>query len=118
LTKEHIRKYCSENEVEKVRQLTQILCILSFSDVTSREIDVLCEILYHGGVNDKAKKSFTMNYKTSKENYGQVIKRLSDKGILIDKPFRSGKDIHPEFNLLKKYFLDMDKGIFVILSPN
>ena len=117
MSKEHIRKFCSENEVDKVRQLTQILCILSFSDVTGRELDILCEFLYHGGVNEKAKKSFTMNYKTSKANYGQLVKRLSDKGILTDKPTRTGKDLHPEFNTLKQHFLGVEKGIFVIISP-
>ena len=117
MNKEHIRKYCSENEVDKVRQLTQILCILSFSDVTGRELDILCEFLYHGGVNDKAKKSFMMNYKTSKENYGQLVARLSAKGILTDKPKRTGKELHIEFNTLKQDFLNVEKGIFVILSP-
>lgn len=94
------------NKIEKVRQLTQILCILSFQDVTGRELDLLCEFIYNGGVNDKAKKSFMLTYKTSAANYGQIVKRLSDKNILFDKPTRTGKVLHTDFEELKKYYID------------
>jgi len=117
MSKEFLKRACSENRVDRVRQLTQILCILSFSDVTPRELDALCEFLYHGGVCDKAKKSFMMNHKISSANYGQIVKRLADKGILTSKQFRSGKELHTEFQLLKDYFLDQEQAIFVIKTP-
>jgi hypothetical protein len=97
---------CKENKIEKVRQLTQILCILSFQDVTGRELDLLCQFIYNGGVNDKARKSFMLTYKTSAANYGQIVKRLSDKNILFDKPSRTGKIMHKDFEELKKYYID------------
>jgi len=98
---------CKENKIEKVRQLTRILCILSFEDVTGRELDLLCEIMYNGGVNERAKKSFMLTYKTSSANYGQIVKRLSDKKILFDKPNRSGKILHNDFEELRKYYIDV-----------
>lgn len=93
----------SENKVEAIRQFVQTLCIFNFRNVTGRELDLLCEILRCQGVNDKAKQSFLINYKTTKENYGQLIKRLSDKEILLNNEKRNGKQLHPTF--LK--FLDL-----------
>jgi len=87
----------SSNSIEAIRQFVQTVCIFSFRDVTMRELDLLCELLRCGGVNDKAKKGFLVNYKTTKENYGQLVKRLSDKGILINNEMRNGKKLHQTF---------------------
>lgn len=96
----------SENKVEAIRQFVQTVSIFSFSNVTGRELDLLCEILYAGGVNDKAKTSFLINYKTTKENYGQLVKRLSDKGILIDLDKRNGKKLHPTFHQVLDLYIN------------
>lgn len=118
----HIRIYCSENKVDKVRQLTQMICIFNFKDVTDRELDLLCEIIYHGGVNETSKRSFMANYKTSAANYGQVIKRLGDKGILVNRESkdgytsRTGKLLHPDFELLREHFIEkQDMQMIAIL---
>lgn len=91
------------NSIIAIRQFVQTICIFEFRDVTMRELDLLCELLRCGGVNEKAKKSFLINYKTTKENYGQLIKRLSDKGILINNEMRNGKQLN---DVLKK-FIDL-----------
>ena len=120
----HIRLTFSSNKVEKVRQLVNIFCILNFQDVTGRELDLLCEVIYHKGVNEEAKKAFRLNYKTSAANYGQVVKRLSDKGILIDKETtqgyrqRTGKIMHPDFEALTKHFvIDEDMRMIALIVP-
>lgn len=118
MSKPFLKIKCSENRVEKVRQLTQIFCILDFQDITPRELDLLCEIIYHNGVNDKSKKSFILTYKTSSANHGQLVKRLSDKGILVDKQARTGKVLHSSFNDLKKYYVDVtEPNVLAIVVP-
>ena len=97
---------CKQSKIEKVRQLTQILCILSFQDITGRELDLLCEFIYNGGVTETAKRSFMLTYKTSAANYGQIVKRLADKNILFDKPTKMGKIMHKDFEELKKHYID------------
>lgn len=87
--------YSSRNKVEAVRQFVQTVCIFEFKNVTNRELDLLCELIRCGGVNDKAKRSFIVNYQTSKENYGQLVKRLADKKILESKDGRNGKVLSP-----------------------
>lgn len=94
------------NKVKAVRQFVQTFCIFAFQDVTPRELDLLCEIIYCGEVGEKAKKNFIMNYNTTKDNYAQIIKRLADKGILKDKETRSGKKIHDEFKKLSEMYVN------------
>lgn len=106
----------SNNKVEAVRQFVHTLCLFSFSDVTRRELDLLCEILRCGGVNDKAKKSFMINYKTTKENYGQLIKRLSDKGILVNLDTRNGKKLHENLVKLLEFYLENPKPSYLFLE--
>lgn len=106
----------SPNKVKAIRQFVQTVCIFSFTDITNREMDLLCEILRCNGVNDKAKKAFIMNYETTKENYGQLIKRLSDKGILIDKEQRNGKNLHPTFYQVLELYINNEKEHHLILK--
>lgn len=120
----HLRLFLKQNKVERVRQLVHIFCIVNFQDITDRELDLMCEIIYHKGVNENSKKSFMLNYKTSAANYGQVIKRLSDKGILINKQStdgyitRTGKLLHQDFEALMKHFvIDEDIRMLAIISP-
>lgn len=118
MNKDFLAITCDKNKIEKVRQLTQILCILCFQNVTAREIDLLCEFIYNGGVNEKAKKSFMLSYKTSAANYGQIVKRLSDKNILYDKPKRMGKILHKHFEELKRCYIDNEQpNILAIKIP-
>lgn len=92
-----------------------MVSIFSFRDVTGRELDLLCEILRCGGVNDKAKTSFLINYKTTKENYGQLVKRLADKGILINNDQRNGKKLHNTFlELLTLYINNPEENHLVV----
>ncbi len=98
----------SENKVEAIRQFVQTICIFNFQNITGRELDLLCEILRCGGVNDTAKKSFKINYKTTNENYGQLIKRLSDKGILTERERRNGKELHELFFTYLKLYVNND----------
>lgn len=117
---------CSENKVEKVRQLTHILCLLDFQDITPRELDLLCEFIYNGGVNDKAERAFRASYKTSSANYYTVSKRLYDKGIIVD-DVKSvlnsnhiiGKKLHSTFESLKQLYIDNCNGtnMLVIQVP-
>lgn len=105
----------SENKVEGVRQFVHTLCLFRFQNVTNRELDLLCEILRCGGVNDKAKKSFMINYRTTKENYGQLVKRLGDKGILVSLDTRNGKKLHSDFENLLKIYLNSKSDVPLIL---
>lgn len=105
----------SENKVEAIRQFVHTLCLFQFQDVTGRELDMLCELLRCGGVGEKAKKSFMINYKTTKENYGQLIKRLGDKGILVNLDTRNGKKLHPDFENLMKLYLTSEMDVPMIL---
>ena len=120
----HLRLFLKQNKVERVRQLVHIFCIVNFQDITDRELDLMCEIIYHKGVNENSKKSFMLNYKTSSANYGQVIKRLSDKGILVNKQTtdgyvtRTGKLLHKDFEALMKHFvIDEDIRMLAIIAP-
>jgi len=63
----------AKNKPKAIRQLVQTLCIFYFEDVTSRELDVLCEIVHAGEVGYDSKTAFMLNYKASKESYFQVI---------------------------------------------
>lgn len=94
------------NRVKAVRQFVQTFCIFAFQNVTPRELDLLCEIIYCGEVGEKAKKNFIMNYSTTKDNYAQIVKRLADKGILKDKETRSGKKLHEEFKNLSEMYIN------------
>jgi hypothetical protein len=120
----HLRLWCSKDKVKRVRQLVHVFCIFNFQDVTDRELDLLCEIIYHKGVNTNAKNSFMLNYKTSAANYGQVIKRLADKGILVNKEFnglyqqRTGKLLHKDFEALMTHFvIDEDMRMLAVIVP-
>jgi hypothetical protein len=105
----------SNNRIEAVRQFVHTMCLFCFQNVTGRELDLLCEVLRCGGVNDKSKKSFMINYKTTKENYGQLVKRLSDKGIFVDLNARNGKRLHENFeNLLTMYLNNDSKSILML----
>ena len=99
----------SENRVKAIRQFVQTHCIFEFTDVTPRELDLLCEVIACGEVGDKAKKNFIMNYNTSKENYGQIVKRLADKKILINKNGRNGKLLHDSFTMLVEDYIEKEK---------
>lgn len=109
---------CSENKVDKIRQLTRIFCVLSYEDVTDRELDLLCEFIYNGGVTANAKKSFMMQYETSSANYSQLVKRLFDKKILYNKDHRSGKVLHSDFQKLAEYYVDTDDMNILVIKVN
>lgn len=106
----------STNKVEAIRQVIQTICIFRFRDVTGRELDLLCELIRCGGVNDKAKKSFMLNYKTTKENYGQLIKRLADKGILINNEMRNGKKLQDSFLHFIEFYLNNPEEHILLVS--
>lgn len=106
----------AQNKIEAIRQFVQTVCIFSFRDVTGRELDLLCELLRCGGVNDKAKTSFMVNYKTTKENYGQLIKRLADKKILVEQDRRNGKKLHPLFLQVLELYINNDKEHHLIIK--
>lgn len=107
-----------ENRVQAIRQVVQTVCIFAFRDVTGRELDLLCELVRCGGVNEKAKKGFLVNYKTTKENYGQLIKRLGDKGILEVNPMRNGKILHTKFLKLLELYLENPNEHYIIIKWN
>lgn len=92
-----IKYSSSKDKIKAIRQLVHTLCLFYFDDVTKRELDVLCEIINIGEVNYEVKDSFIINYKTTKENYAQILNRLSKKGILVSKKNRTGRDLHPYF---------------------
>lgn len=105
---------CSENNVEKIRQIVHILCITTFQDVTPRELDVLCEFVLFD-YSKEAKNSFMINYKTTEANFNQVVKRLTHKGILIPKPYKNGKLLHPDFKKLKELYVDNRNDYLIVL---
>jgi hypothetical protein len=107
---------CSTVDVEKIRQIVHILCITTFQDVTPRELDVLCEFVMFD-YSKEAKNSFILNYNTTEANFNQIIKRLTDKGILLPKPYKSGKTLHPDFKKLKELYVDQ-KNDFLIVQVN
>lgn len=100
----------NNNRIKAIRQFVQTFCIFEFRDVTGRELDLLCEILACGEVGDKAKKNFIMNYETTKENYSQIVMRLAEKGILINKEGRNGKKIHDSFKKLSEMYINAEPG--------
>lgn len=109
-------KYCtSKNKIKAIRQLVQTLCIFYFESVTNRELDVLCEIIHAGEVGYSSKITFILNYKSTKENYSQLLDRLSKKGILIKKPNRSGKEVHSYFKDVKD-IVENKKDKFIIIE--
>lgn len=105
----------SKNKLKAIRQLVQTLCIFYFEDVTSRELDVLCEIVHAGDVGYDAKTSFMVNYRTSKESYFQVLDRLTKKGILHKKQYKTGKEIHAYFKDIRD-IVEGKKDKFVIIQ--
>jgi len=106
----------SENKVESIRQFVQTICIFNFTSITGRELDLLCEVIRCGGVNENAKKSFKINYKTTSENYGQLVKRLSDKGILVERERRNGRELHTIFFNLIELYINGEKERPLILK--
>jgi hypothetical protein len=108
---------CSDNGVEKVRQIVHILCLTTFQNVTPRELDVLCEFVMFGYTRE-AKNSFVLNYNTTEANFNQIVKRLTEKGILIPRPYRDkGKLLHPDFEKLKSIYVD-NKHEYLIVEVN
>lgn len=105
----------SKDKVKAIRQLVQTLCIFYFEDVTSRELDVLCEIVHAGDVGYDAKTAFMLNYKCTKESYFQVLDRLTKKGILQKKQYKTGKEIHEYFKEVR-YIVEGKKDKFIILQ--
>lgn len=105
----------AKNKPKAIRQLVQTLCIFYFEDVTSRELDVLCEIVHAGEVGYDSKTAFMLNYKASKESYFQVIDRLSKKGILLKKQFRTGKELHEYFKDIQ-YIVEGQKDKYVVIQ--
>ena len=92
-----------------IRQFVKTFCIFRFQDISSRELDLLCEIINVGEVSERSKKNFILNFETTKENYSQIVKRLSDKGILINKERRNGKELHPDILDLSEYYINNTK---------
>lgn len=108
----------SENTVERVRQLVQILCLTSFnSDVTKRELDVLYECVMFG-YSKEAVNSFMLNHKTTKENFSVIADRLTTKGILLRKKHKQGKDLHPDFVKLKELYFDGNSKFLIVTNNN
>ena len=105
----------ARDKVKAIRQLVQTLCIFYFEDVTSRELDVLCEIVHAGDVGYDAKTAFMLNYKCTKESYFQVLDRLTKKGILQKKQYKTGKEIHEYFKEVR-YIVEGKKDKFIILQ--
>jgi hypothetical protein len=111
------------NSVTAVSQLVRIMCTLYFQDLTQREVELLCEILNVGELTKEAKKSFMLNYNTSVQVTENLIFRLTQKGILVQKDnlykYRTGKQLHSIFDTLKsilngeadsKIILNFDDG--------
>ena len=94
------------NRKKAIRQFVKTFCIFRFQDVSSRELDLLCEIINVGEVSERSKKNFIVNFETTKENYSQIVKRLSDKGILINKDRRNGKELHPDIVQLSESYIN------------
>lgn len=111
------------NGVTSVMQLVQVLCVLYFENLTQREIELLCEIINTGELTKEAKKNFMLNYNTSPQVTENLISRLTQKGVLVQKDnlykYRVGKKLHDIFDTLKsvlngeankKIILNFDNG--------
>ena len=60
-----------------------------------------------------------MNYRTSSANHGQVVKRLYDKGILINKENRTGKLLHNDFgSVMDGFIINNNIKMLAIIVPN
>lgn len=105
----------SKDRIKAIRQLVHTLCLYYFDNVTDRELDLLCEIINIGEVCAQAKNNFIINYKTTKENTAQILSRLTNKGILVKKQFRTGKDLHPYFLEIKD-IVDGKKDKFILIE--
>jgi len=105
----------SENEVERVRQLVQMVCLTSFKNkLSSRELDVLFECVMFG-YGEEAKKAFMLNHKVTKENFSVISDRLAKKGVLVNKKNRQGKDLHEDFIKLRELYID-GKSQYLIVT--
>lgn len=92
----------SKNKTKAIRQLVQTLCIFYFEDITSRELDVLCEMIHHGVSGTDSRDAYMIKHKASKESFFQVKDRLTRKQILQKKQYRTGKELHPYFENIKQ----------------
>lgn len=110
-----VNYFTSKDKIKAIRQLVQTLCIFYFEDVTSRELDVLCEIVHAGEVGYDSKTAFMLNYKSSKESYFQVLDRLYRKGVLRKKEFRTGKEVHPYFKYIRA-IIDGKKDSLILIQ--
>lgn len=109
-------KYCSSRDkIKAIRQFVHTLCIFYFDNVTNRELDLLCEIIMYGDVCKDAKDSFMINYRTTKENTAQILNRLTTKGILVPKMYKTGKELHPYFQEIR-YIAEGKKDKYVVLE--
>ncbi len=104
-----------KERLKAIRQFVHTFCIFRFKSIAPRELDLLCEILAVGEVNNTAKKNFILNCETTKENYYQVVKRLADKGILKDKLNRNGKELHESLIQLSEIYIN-GQAKFMILE--
>ena len=101
LKKDFVLIQGSKDRLESIRQLTHTICLFYFKSITNRELDLLCEIISVGDVCKEAKESFMHNYQTTKDNTAQIINRLSKKNIIVDRKFKTGRELHPTFKNLR-----------------
>lgn len=109
-----LKYHTKTNKFVATRQLVQLLCILYFEDVAERELDLLCECVMAGSLCDEAKESFIINSQTTASNWAVTLSRLSKKGILVERPHRTGKKLHPYFNDVIDIINGKKKNIILI----
>ena len=56
-----------------------------------------------------------VNYRASKESYFQVLDRLTKKGILHKKPYKTGKELHSYFKDIR-LIVEGSKDKFIVIQ--
>ena len=59
-----------------IRQFVKTFCIFRFQDISSRELDLLCEIINVGEVSERSKKNFILNFETTKKKLFSNSKKI------------------------------------------
>lgn len=103
------------DKVKRVRSLLKIYTIVVFNEeITERESQVLSEYLMYG-VTEQAFKAIKLNYGIEDNNRRQIDSRLQKKGLLKFKEYRLGRQMHEEFEAVRKLFIE-DKEKFLLVE--
>lgn len=102
------------DDVKRMRALLKIYSVVQFNeDITERESEVLSEYIIYG-ITPQAEQVITLNYGISSNNIKQINSRLQKKGLLVSRPYRQGKDLHKELELVREMYKTKNDNFLLI----